>query len=321
MTTRNEGKFWKNTTVTLLGMFMALAAQAHVINTNSTRFRDQNDNGCHMSPGAAGAPASGAARAGGNQSKCVPCQSDSGQSDSGISRRWVDEPWENLHLSDQPLSYFTSSGQPMVFRWLYKQRYKLPDVDEVPNLYDPNRSRLYYISNPYQLYMRSYGMTNASWGHNWMMDVLFWDSRWEYLPQGNLAGQQQGGTPVFSDGYEALVFRPEGGVEYFSTNSSQVILADPVSQAGLQPVAGIGYPLVSTNWPTSDANGIYWGDAGMGLKLVYPDGSQDVLGLTYFPNGTFAGAPVGSNSTAHALLTQRVDPQGRVTRVGYEWTA
>src|SRR2546421_2511936 len=122
MTTRNKPmKCFKNINVALalLWMFMALQAQGHTINTNSTRFRDQNDNGCHMSPGAAGAPASGAAGAGGNQANCTKCQSD-----SGISRWWVNEPWENLHISDAPLTYFMSSGQPMVFRWLYKQRYK-----------------------------------------------------------------------------------------------------------------------------------------------------------------------------------------------------
>src|SRR5438552_17559034 len=120
MTTRNEPmKFLKNITAAtaLLWMFMALQAQAHVINTNSTRFHDQNDMGCHMSPGAAGAPASGANGAGGNQASCTNCQSQ-----SGISRWWVNSPYENLHIADEPLSYFMSSGQPMVFRWLYKQR-------------------------------------------------------------------------------------------------------------------------------------------------------------------------------------------------------
>ncbi len=313
-------KFLKHSAFTLpvIGVMLALEAQAHVVNTNSTRFRDQNDSGCHMSPGAAGAPASGAAGAGGNQASCTNCRSD-----SGISRWWVNEPYENLHISDEPLSYFTSSGQPMVFRWLYKQRYKLPDVDEVPNLYATlplSLGRLWYVTNPYQNYMRTYGMTNASWGHNWMMDILFWDATWENLMAGTQPGRQHG-TPVFSSGYEALVFRPEGGIEYFSTNSGQVALSEPVSQAGLQPVSSVGYPVVPTNWPSSDSNGFYWGDAGMGLKVVYPDGSQDVFGLTYFPAGTSGGFPNSSNSTAHALLTQRIDPHGRVTLVGYEWSA
>ena len=192
MNARSQGIiFLKPATVTvaLLGMFMALQAQAHVINTNSARFRDQNDMGCHMSPGAAGAPASGANGAGGNQASCTNCQSQ-----SGISRWWVASPYENLHIADEPLSYFMSSGQPMVFRWLYKQRYKLPDIDEVPNLYDSSKFRLSSASNPYQNYMRNYGMTNASWSHNWMMDILFWNHSWELrsLRPGRCDGRQAG---------------------------------------------------------------------------------------------------------------------------------
>src|SRR5438309_368886 len=110
--------------LSLLGILLAQEARCHTANTNSTRFKDQNDMGCHMSPGAAGAPASGAAGSGGNQANCPPCKSA-----SGISRWWINSPYENLHIADEPLSYFTSSGQPMVFRWLYKQRYKLPELD------------------------------------------------------------------------------------------------------------------------------------------------------------------------------------------------
>src|SRR5436309_307359 len=148
MNARNKStRLLKHATVTmaLLGIFMTLQAQAHTINTNSARFHDQDDNGCHMSPGRAGAPASGPNGAGGNQASCTNCQSQ-----SGISRWWVNSPYENLHIADEPLSYFMSSGQPMVFRWLYKQRYKLPDVDEVPSLYDSTKTRLWYATNPYQ---------------------------------------------------------------------------------------------------------------------------------------------------------------------------
>jgi hypothetical protein len=53
--------------------------------------------------------------------------------------------------------------------------------DECPNFYfDPlitlgNRStESFYVSD-----MRTFGMTNAAWGHNWMMNVLFWDAQWD----------------------------------------------------------------------------------------------------------------------------------------------
>ncbi len=304
-------KFLKHATFTLLliGMMIALEAHAHVINTNSTRFRDQNDSGCHMSPGAAGAPASGAAGAGGNQVSCTNCQSD-----SGISRWWVNEPYVNLHISDVPLSYFTSSGQPVVFRWLYKQRYKLPDFDEVPNLYNTLQVRLSAARSPEVNYMRTYGMTNASWSHNWMMNVLFWDAGWESVMNTN----PNTTIKPYSLGQEALLFRAEGGVDYFYTNSSQAALSNSVSLFSLQPNSALGYP-VCTNTPSTNSDGTYWGDPGIGFKLLYPDGSQDIFGLSISDAFDGSGHYVYPyNSTAHSFLTQRIDPHGRVTRLGYE---
>src|SRR2546427_2989290 len=75
-----------------LGLCVPLKSWGNATNSASARFRDQNDMGCHMAPGAAGAPASGAAGAGGNQANCPPCQSA-----AGISRWWVNSPYENLH--------------------------------------------------------------------------------------------------------------------------------------------------------------------------------------------------------------------------------
>src|SRR5207247_1468677 len=115
--------------ITVAAILVGLPAHAYV-GDNSARLRDQNDQGCHMSPGAAGAPASGANGAGGNQVSCSTCPPA-----SGVPRWSVNAPWQNLHIADEPISCMQSSGQPMVFRWLYKQRYKLPVSDEVPNLY------------------------------------------------------------------------------------------------------------------------------------------------------------------------------------------
>src|SRR6202012_2149464 len=56
---------------------------------------------------------------------------------------------------------------------------------------------------------------------------------------------------------------------------------------------------------------------GTGFKLVYPDGSQDVFSLSFYQLG-LSDITNLANSTAHAFLTQKIDPQGRVTRIGYE---
>ena len=93
---------------------------------------------------------------------------------------------------------------------------------------------------------------------------------------------------------------------------------------------GQNYPVVATsvstyqinNPPTPDANGIYWGNSGVGLTLVYPDGSQDVFGLTPFPITDYSLPyyySTAGTSDSRLLLTQRIDPQGRVTQLGYDF--
>lgn len=266
------------------------------------RLHDWKDFGCRMTPGPAGGPPSGANNAGGNAAYCSTCQSS-----GGIPRWWIDDPWENLWISDEPLSYIMSSGQKMSFRFMYRQRYKVPEIDEVANLYNMPQYRRDQERNPYFNYMRTFGMTNASWSHSWMMNIMFWDRTWE--TNGNA------GT-IYSHQYEALVFRPEGGIQYFYNPTPTLAPTPPdgISQVSLQALSGLGYPV--TQSPSSDTNNIYWGDPGAGFKLVYPDGSQDVFGICYLMDNN----PVDSNSTALALLTQRIDPAGRTNWIGYENT-
>jgi len=237
-----------------------------------------------------------------------------------MSRWFVDEPNINLHVSDEPLSYTTSSGQTMDFRFLYKQRYQLPQPDQCPDYYYTGAGLLRGITGDhYQTAMRTYGMTNAAWAHNWMGDIAFWDSHYEAPIE---YGQRRLGT-IFSDEYEAFVFRPEGGIYYFIQDNLpgnfQSNLSDPLSQISMQPLSGYGYPFVASP-PSPDANGIFWGDSGCGFSLTYPDGSQDVFGLTFFMFGStdsFKTAP-DIDTLSHALLTERIDPQGRATLIGYE---
>jgi RHS repeat-associated protein len=287
----------------LAGMVLALLTPRHVQATGActaARFHDWQDFGCNQNyAGAGGVP----------QAKCPSCP--------GMPQWWVHEPYENLWMSDKPLSYTTSSGQEMAFQFYYRQRYKMPDADEVSSgRNDPFATAREQVSNYYDLT----GMTNASWGNNWMTAITFWDQSWETNWTATGLGIYSAPlTSVFSDGYQALLFQPEGGMNYFTSSSLQ----DPQSQMRLQPVSS--YPM-ATNNPSSDTNGIYWGDSGMGFKIVYPDGSQDVFGLTYYATlnlslPTTSSAGGNGTSTANALLTQRIDPQGRVTNIGYEHTA
>jgi RHS repeat-associated protein len=273
----------------------------------AARFHDWNDMGCNQNDaGAGGVP----------KAKCPDC--------GGMPVWWVHEPYINLCMADTPLSYTMSSGQEMAFKFYYRQRFKLPEPDEVPDYYFlgnapylPRSDGDYYLANVW----KKNAMTNAAWGHGWMSDIVFWDLKWEsYPPFGsppNYDYRIQRLTPIFSDGfYEAMVFNPEGGIYYFYSINGQSSLQESRSQARLQPLSS--YPLV-TNQPSCDADGIYWGDSDMGFKLIYPDGRQDVFSLCYYLRGvqTYYGYSANLSTTARALLTQRIDPQGRVTQLGY----
>jgi RHS repeat-associated protein len=286
----------------LAGAVLVLWTPRHVEATGActaARFHDWQDFGCNQNyAGAGGVP----------QAKCPSCP--------GMPQWWVHEPYENLCMSDIPLSYTMSSGQEMAFKMYYRQRTKLPDADEIP--YSLGHS-------PYEVYPDasngSTSGTNASWQHNWSMSIVFWDAQWESgwstLYTNNTDVQISPSYAAFSHtNYEALVFQPEGDIDnyYVTNNGSSSMLQNPQSQARLVPLSGLGYPS-TTNNPSADTNGIYWGDPNIGFKLAYPDGSQDVFGLTVYADAAY------QNSISRVFLTQRIDPQGRVTEIGYERTA
>ena len=151
-----------------------------------------------------------------------------------MPRWWVDEPYINLHIVDEPLSYTTSSGQQMAFRFNYKERFALPGLDQVPDMFDNNVGYNPIYNDPYATVMRGFvgpdftrGMTNAAWSHNWLMNITFWDASSEFH-----------GYP-FQYSYEALMFNPDGGISYFNNNvTNQTLnpstqLTNSVSQAQL----------------------------------------------------------------------------------------
>jgi hypothetical protein len=129
-------------------------------------FNSYKDCGCHQVPG-------------GNEVVCKICPVT--KPPKGMPRWWVDEPYINLHISDTPLSYKTSSGQEIAFTFNYKHRYMLPPRDQCPDAYVIGTSVgvRQGIFDHYMIDMRNHLMTNSAWMHNWMMDVTFWDSRWE----------------------------------------------------------------------------------------------------------------------------------------------
>jgi RHS repeat-associated protein len=270
----------------------------------AARFHDWQDKGCNQNHPGAGGPAAA-----------------KGCSDCGMPRWWVSEPYVNLCVSDTPLSYQTSSGKDMDFQFLYRQRVTLPGSDEVPTYGSSVKPDNY--PSPINC------GTNAGWSHNWNMSVVVWDASWvgQWHAQVNGSGLLDyiyPGYPAFSDHtYEAYVFQPNGGIQYFNLPAGA---RDPASQALLTSLAS--YPQV-TNSPTPDPNNpnLFWGDdnANVGMKLVYPDGSQEIFGLVgsyYIPTGNIdnvaPSAPSPVYASARFLLTKRIDPEGRTTQLGYE---
>ena len=245
----------------------------------------------------------------------------------GMPVWWISEPYVNLCMSDKPLSYTLSSGQEMAFQFYYRQRTKMPDSDEVSQ---PTK-------NVYDIYpgmQNGYGTTcgtNASWNHNWNLSITIWDPTWESSWVNFGTYIRPPSYAPYSRGYQVFVWRPEGGINYFNVANGQQNIYDPQSLMRLTSVtSGQNYPVVTTrtsgstinNPPTPDANGIYWGISGVGLTLAYPDGSQDVFGLTPYPITDYQQSPTyptAGTSDARLLLTQRIDPQGRVTQLGYDY--
>ncbi|MGB8371200.1 MAG: RHS repeat-associated core domain-containing protein [Verrucomicrobiia bacterium] len=272
----------------------------------AARFHDWNDMGCNQNNASAG---------GAPKAKCPDCP--------GMPRWWVSEPYINLCMKDTPLSYAMSSGQKMEFSFYYRQRTKLPDSDEVTAL--PTAS-------PYDIYpgVVTCG-TNASWGNNWNLSITIWDPAWESSWVAGLNNTIHPAYAPYTRGYQVFVWRPEGGINYFNVQTGQQNIYDPQSLMRLASVtSGQNYPVVTTrvstsqinNPPTPDANGIYWGNSGVGLTLVYPDGSQDVFGLTPFPITDYSlpnTYPTAGTSDSRLLLTQHIDPQGRATQLGYDY--
>lgn len=264
----------------------------------AARFNDWSKT-CPLYAGAGAAPA---------PSSCTECA-------YGMPRWWVAEPYINLGLVDTPLSYTMSSGQEMDFNFYYKQRARLPEADE-----SPITSLNLQGTGPQYVRGANCG-SDAFWGHNWNMSVVI-------KAIGNPANNNKPYNPAFSGGYYALVFNADGTIDNY-TKLPAIQTKDAQSQAIFTDVCGLGYPqvamqnafdsTVATNLPAADANGIYWGNTNVGVKLMNPDGSQDIFGLSGNTLTTTIQLQPSTNYVARLLLTKRIDAQGRVTQLGYEY--
>jgi len=140
----------------LLGvaMFLAMAPQGFAVSACvSARFNDYKDLGVCKIPTTT------------QKGKCPDCD--------GMPRWWVTEPYINLWMADQPLSYTTSNGQKMEFRWTYTQRGQLTGAlrsRELIGADDPPMRFREGVASGAGI------MTNASWCHNWWSEIVLWDT-------------------------------------------------------------------------------------------------------------------------------------------------
>jgi RHS repeat-associated protein len=303
----------------------------------SARFNDYMDLGCHIT----------ANKAGGVGSRCGPCEKK-----TGMPVWWVDEPYVNLWVSDEPLSYYTSSGQLMTFRWTYHERGLLHNTPwqsreyEAFGLTRPLWATTRYSENNVAL-NNGLRMTNASWNHNWWSEITFWDPYLETNSANTPITYQFGSDPnnptnayiQFTQNYQGLLYRGDGGVINFNstasntaTTSGQVqiqVLNQANANNGPQVphtyqdfytgLTDNAYPQYGTFFVTNPLSG---------FKVVFPDGSQDIYGLVLIysdvtgqlnchPSCTLFGPANPRDSTCTAYLTERIDPQGRASLIGY----
>jgi len=234
---------------------------------------DWKDEGCDKSPGGRGAPA---------KSECPPCA-------EGMPRWWVTEPYINLWVADEPLSYTLSNGERFSFRFTYKQRRNLP-------------------VNQYLFPTRSARTTNTLWEHNFLSHLQYRDPVYDSyvvndrpLPSGYQKFQN----------WEVLLFVPGGGLRTYTSNAT-VALGESRSRIRVEPIGNLdtytglpGFPQSNYFCPTNPVTG---------FRVMHPDGSQEIYSLNFLSTVAVSSSP----SRAEAVLTMRIDPSGRTTRLCYE---
>ena len=256
--------------------------------------KDANDKGCKKDPVKP-------------KTTCVPCEKNKTQP-KGMPEWWVSEPYINLWLADEPVSYTTSQGEDFAFRITVKQR------DTTGNFYAYPR---------------------PGFLHNWYSRINIQGMPLmitQYLTNGQ--GQvTTTNVPVAStnsfSSWTATVDLPTGGQVSYDSSS----LYDEASKTQLRPSYGVlsdgtsyvvpGLPLGGNNampdattflqGNSSESGFAYWNDGASGFRIFYPDGSTDRYGLIYWRTNAAAGF-----YECEALLTQRSDPIGNDVNLTYE---
>lgn len=204
-----------------------------------------------------------------------------------------------MFIADEPLSYPLSDASEWSFRFTLKQRDRISDPTAFGYGLDPDERRK--------------GMTNASLSHNWLSRIVFHDQAWD---QGECSPVSV--PPPSFLYFEAVVYLPDGGIQTYNRDR----MGEARTGMRLEALSGT----TSVTYQPANAqgtNGVYWADNSTdGFRLIYPDGSQDIFNLTFADIACVPGSPApNSRSEVQALLTKRIDAQGRSNRYCYESVA
>jgi len=254
---------------------------------------DSKDKGCKVNPTSPNA-------------KCPTCK--------GMPTWWVTEPYINVFLADEPVSYTTSRGEDMAFRVTIKQR------DSTGTLFAYPRPGL--LHNWYsRIYIQGMPLTLTQYITNSITHVVTTTN----VPVAE--------TNSFAT-WTATVDLPTGGQVTYNSSSNSSSAYDEETKTTLQPAYGVvgdgtqysipGYPFGGTGvapdfnitppaGTSSEYDNIYWNDAASGFRIFHPDGSVDRYGLIYWRANTTSGY-----YDCEALLTQRTDPIGNSSSLSYE---
>jgi len=199
---------------------------------------------------------------------------------TGMPVWWVSEPYNNLWIADEPISYLTSTGEKFTFRITYKERGLGPE---------------YPYPIPYALGANGSDTFNP-WGHSWFSYIAVVNT--------NLGGQ----FPVLTNCFVTIGL-PNGGEVDFTPGQNY----DPETRILLRQVDPT--TSLSTQWPHSPggyaSSSADNGDNG--LRVVHADGSQDIYAyglFAYLPSQYYASEVV-------YMLSRHIDPAGRTTTYIY----
>ncbi len=142
--------------------------------------KDGDDQGCQKDPTA-------------SAESCKPCK--------GMPQWWVSEPYINLWIGDEPVSYKTSLGEEIAFRLSYKQR-------------DTRPATLGGYSNP---------VPATTWNHNWFSYVHIHKTTTTYAS-----------PPTQLTPFQATVYLPNGGERFFSMGVAE----HEQSRSRIEPMDG-----------------------------------------------------------------------------------